>query len=488
MAQRGFLQGSAAAVDTSGMHARLLVPTLVVTTLVPLGSLACFEVPTLDEFEPPPPDLGSVETWGSLAGLDPGGSEGPDEGLTWGEGPGEGPSDDDGPADAVGVPGDPALGQLRISEVLIDPLGKDGGPESPEWVELVNPGPEPVALAGLRIDAASWPILDGVELGLGEVTLPVGGVLVVRRHASDVDPALAGVSVQGAQVFTSFLHGSGLRNADGRVAIGPSSSFADVLVYGAPSEPPFDTGWIGEAVATPEPGLSLCRSTIDAAPLDDHDDASDWAACMPSPGLLGDPGTPDEGETGESGETGERGEESGEAPIEPEPIAMGALVIVEVMSNPPGPAADEKPWEYVELINASANEVELAFVRIGDDPSPDAAGIDPLALVSGEGGCASPTCLAPGRRALIVAQGYLGETGEALVLATDDSTIADGGLTTTEPVVIWDGFDAMISSYRVWPDPSAAPLPSDEQPLHRADLLALDEPSSWSSSPATPGT
>jgi hypothetical protein len=108
--------------------------------------------------------------------------------------------------------------------------------------------------------------------------------------------------------------------------------------------------------------------------------------------------------------------------------------------------------------------------------------------VSGEGGCASPTCLAPGRRALIVAQGYLGEAGDALVLATDDSTIADGGLTNSEPVVLWDGFDALVTSYRIWPDPSGAPLPTDELPLHRVDPLGLDEPANWESAPATPGT
>jgi len=54
-------------------------------------------------------------------------------------------------------------------------------------------------------------------------------------------------------------------------------------------------------------------------------------------------------------------------------------------------------------------------------------------------------------------------------------------------VVIWDGLDSMISSYRLWPDPSAEPLPSDEQPLHRIDPLALDQPEGWFSAAPTPG-
>ena len=36
-------------------------------------------------------------------------------------------------------------------------------------------------------------------------------------------------------------------------------------------------------------------------------------------------------------------------------------------------------------------------------------------------------------------------------------------------------------------DPSGEPLPSDEQPLHRVDPAAPDEPQSWVSAPATPG-
>jgi hypothetical protein len=464
-----FLQAAIAGADKPSMNTS---PLLLAASLL----TACFEIPTIEEFEPPPLDLGTIDTWGPLAQFEPDVDDG---GGSWGEGPtslaGEGEPIDSG--DIEPAP-DPALDQLRLTEVLIDPMGKDGGPDSPEFIELINPGPLPVDLAGLRLTAKSWPILEGPELGLEGVELPVDGVLVIRRHADDVDPELAGVSVQGSVVFVAFLHSSGLRNGDGAVALGADASFADVLVYGAPASAPFDVGWLGDGAATPESGQALCRSTMSA----DHDDASDWSVCVPSPGSL-DPAEPESGS--ESGtETADEGSDDGDEPL---PIAEAAVQIVEVASNPPGPASDEKPWEYVELLNTSQNEVELAFARIGDDLDPGAPGIDPLVHVSGDGGCPSPTCLAPGRRALIVAQGYLGETGDALVLATDDSTLADGGLTNTEPVVLWDAFDTQVSTYRAWPDPSGDPLPADEQPLHRVDPLGLDEPANWESAPATPG-
>ena len=460
--------------------------------LASLFATACFESPTLDDFVPPPADLGvdtvGVDTWGPLGNLDPA-APGLDDGSSWGEGQ----TTMGSPAESGGIdPGpDPALDQLRLTEVRPDPPGKDGGPESPEYVELINLGPAPVDLGGLRIQALSWPILDGVELGLEGVELPAEGLLVIRRFADDVDPALGGVSVQGSIVFVGFLHDSGLRNGDGAIGLGEASDFADVVVYGASAAAPFDAGWLGEAAPTPDSGESLCRSamSIESGASGDHDSAEDWASCPPSPGSLEaiDSGTDSGTESGT--DSSDSGSDTGTdtASEGPEAIAFEALQIVEVLSNPPGPAASEKAWEYVEILNTSQNEVELAFVRIGDDPSPDAAGVDPLAFVSGSGGCASPTCLAPDRRALIVAQGYLGETGDALVLATDDSTIADGGLTNTEPVVIWDGLDSMISSYRLWPDPSAEPLPSDEQPLHRIDPLALDQPEGWFSAAPTPG-
>ncbi len=429
-------------------------PLPILLALTSLTSLACFEAPTLDELPPPPlADLGGVDTWAELE--DAGPPSGDDAPPSGGESPGA-----ELEPDLASEPVDPALAQLRIEEALVDPDGKDGGADSPEFLEISNPGPEPANLAGLRVEATSWPSLDSSELGLGALELGVGELLIIRRWATDVDPSLAAVELGDGVISTGFLHSGGLRNKDGVLGIEAGAMSIDQVVYGAdPAEAP--PGWTGPAVDAPGSGTSLCR--VEAV---DHDNAEDWAHCPPSPGAL------------EAGATG--------IP-EPTPIPPGALQITEVSANPPGPSSEEKPYEYVEIVNTSENQLELSGCRIGDAPDIGAPGLDPLEYVSGDGGCASPTCLAPGFRAILVGQGYLGETGGALVLSTDDSTIADGGLTNTEPVVLWDASDAMISSYRLWPDPSGEPLPSDEQPLHRIDPLADDAPQSWISAPPSPG-
>jgi hypothetical protein len=432
--------------------------------LVPiLLCCACLDTPELDDLVAPLADLGGVESWGPIESPpiptynDETGPAGPGDG-----GPGEGSNDDADTDMGDEVAPDPALAQLRVNEVLADPDGKDGGEDAPEFVELFNPGPNPVALDGLRIEAASWPILDGPELGLVGVTLEPGAFLLVRRWTSTVDPGLAALEVGEALVSVGFLHADGLRNADGVVRIGSAVELVDEFVYGLDLVEP-SSGWQGPAAASPEPERSMCRNSPT-----DHDDASDWSPCDPTPGQA----------------TAQNGVEDPRMPMS---INPGELQIIEVSANPPGPAAEEKTYEYVEILNTSDTDIELTGCRIGDDPNFDAPGIDPLEYLAGDGGCVSTTCLAPGERAIIVGQGYAGPIGAGLVLATDDSTIADGGLTNSEPVVLWDPLGTTLSTYRVWPDPSVEPLPLDEQPLHRLDDAAPDEPNSWVSAPPSPG-
>ncbi|KIG14659.1 hypothetical protein DB30_06470 [Enhygromyxa salina] len=425
-------------------------------SVLSLITCACLEPPELDELSAPLADLGGVDTWGPLDGTPIPSFPDDDTGMP-------GPAGTAGEADDGGTHVDPSLAQLRITEVLVDPPGKDGGADSPEFIELQNISAEPMILDGLKIDARSWPVLDASELGLVGFSLAPQARLVVQRWATDADPALATMRVVDAATFVGFLHSGGLRNVDGLIAVGGASEVVDELVYGAEPDPRPDA-WVGAPVASPGGGRSLCRKD----PSADHDDASDWSECAPSPGLVND-NDPDK------------------APVEPVPIPPGALQIVEVSANPPGPASDEKLHEFVEIINLSNVEVELSGCRIGDALAHDAPGVDPLEYLAGDGGCGSPTCLAPGARALLVGQGYLGPLGLGLVLATDDSTIADGGLTNTEPVVLWAPNNDMISSYRVWSDPAGEPLPADEQPLHRLDPIADDEPQNWISAPPTPG-
>lgn len=437
----------------------LLASPLLVCTL----SSACLEVPDFEQHYPPPPDLPRVETWGPL---DPGGD--PEAGAV----PPSAGADDQGPSTDSGNPADPSLAQLKILEVFVDPPGKDGAANAPEFVELHNPGPLAVPLEGLAVEARSWPRVTGADLGLDAAVLAVDGILVIRRWANDVDPALTAVQVEGSTIVTGFIHGDGLRNQDGVVSV----EGADVLVYGALPEQPV-SGWIGGPAAAPGSGAALCRRV----PTTDSNSLDDWSICEPGPGSL-EPKLLDEQigfPTDLAVDT-----EDGESPI---PIEPGAIQIVEVLADAPGPSSEEKFWEFIEIANLSENEVELSHALVGDAETLDAPGVDPLVYLEGDGGCASPTCLAPGRRALIVGMGYLGEVGEALVLATDDSTIADGGLTMYEPVVLWDGLGTMVSSYRVWPDPQGDPHPEGEQPLHRLDPAGADEPTNWVAAPASPG-
>ena len=378
-----------------------------------------------------------------------------------------------GPASTtdVGETGEPTLttgaafaaDALQIAELHPDPDGKDGGADSPEFLELLHVGEAPIELAGLEILARAWPTLSGDELGLAGYSLVPGERLLVLRYAeaADVpDPAVAAIA-GGLRV--AFASDEGLRNADGGVLV----AGGDALIHGAGQPAPWDAGaWNGDPAPTPGSGQSLCRiGTVD------HDDASDWTICPPSPGTATEL---EGGTTGDENTTGE--------PLPAE------VVIVEVLSNPPGPGNLEKAAEFVEIENLGPGAVDLAAWTIADDASEMPTGADPLLYLAGNGGCEPATCLAPGGRAIIVGNLYTGPLGAGLVLVTDDTTIANAGLGVHEPVVLRDGQKALRSTYRVWPDPLVMPDPATkEEALVRGDPAAPDEPGAWSFAAPTPG-
>jgi len=413
----------------------------------------------------------TLDTWGDPIELESAAGS-----TSTGPGSESGSMDTSGTSATSGV--DPGLGDLKITEVHADPDGKDGDLESPEFIEIENRGPREVPLANLVIRADNWSVLDAERLALTDQVLPPGGVLVVRRWNKSLDPEPERFLREGSLILSGFFHGDGLKNTQGSVTIGVADADIDTILYG----PADDTheGWMGAPSARPEAGDSLCRIR-----LEDHDDALDWSACISSPGEVEELPAGDEGGNGDGADSGTSDAETGVP--SPSPIAYGALQIIEVHADPPGPASDEKYWEFIELINTSEIEIELEPCRIGDSGDPNAPGVDTLEYNSGDGGCDSLTCLAPGRRALIVGQSYIGETGDALVLNTDDTLLADGGLTMTEPVVLWDAGASLVSSYRLWPDPGMDPKPIGEQPLHRINPEADDSPSSWVVAPASPG-
>lgn len=356
------------------------------------------------------------------------------------------------------------LTALRVSEVLADPAGKDGASGSLEFIELVHIGAAPTPLAGLVVLARGWPELRSGDLGIADEVLAPGERLVVLRHASAADLPVPPVIREGAVVRAHFADSGGLRNDDGAVVLADEpGSLGDAILYGAPQPPPFDAApWLGPPVAAAASGSSLCRLDVTL----DSDDASDWALCDPTPGELPPPAD----------------DTTGEPPLPAEVVA------VEVLANPPGPATLEKHAEFVELVNLGPGAVDLAGWTIADNTDPNAPGIDPLLYFGGDGGCAPQTCLAPGRKALLVGSLYQGPVGEALVLKTDDTALANAGLGSTEPVVVRDADGQVRTTYRVWLDPLAAPDPTaNETAVVRGAPDAPDEPESWAFAAPTPG-
>ena len=362
------------------------------------------------------------------------------------------------------------LAALQLAEIHPDPDGKDGGPDSPEFLELVHVGGQPLALAGLEIVARAWPTLTGAELGLADLSLAPGQRLVIARYATASDLPDPSLSVTDDGIRVAFAADGGLRNADGAALLRSGEQIGDLMIYGLAQPDPWGgDGWSGPPAPAPGSGQSLCRIS------DDHDDASDWITCPPSPGL---PTEPDAGTTGEIGTgTGTTGE--------PEP---GEIVIVEVLSNPPGPGNEEKYAEFVEIENLGPGTVDLATWTIADALTEQPTGADPLLYLSGDGGCVPATCLAPGQRAILVGNLYAGPEGPGLVLVTDDTTLANAGLAVHEPVALRDGEGVLRSTYRAWPDPLVAPDPAlTEAALVRVSPDALDTPEAWSFAAPTPG-
>lgn len=492
-----------------------------------------------DPFEPPPDGTGGpIPPWTT------GGSS------TTGAPPtGTGSTTTPDPGGTTGGGALPDL-TLRITELAPNPDGTDGAPGAPEFVELLNVGTKTLGLDRLRLEARTWPAVTGTELGIESEVLRPGERIVVERYAqaSSIPPELP--QWEDGALRVAFSGGSGLRNTDGAVFVGDGQGgIADLVTYGMAQPAPYDDAsqWMGPAAETPGSGASLARTD----PWGDSDTALDWSAGAPTPGTVDDP-PPDTGTTGgstsgpsgattaaeatgdgsstattsgttdgsgttaastddttaaagstttgstvsgaatgatpdSSGTTADAGATAG-ANTTTGGTASADVAIVEVLSNAPGPSADEKHLEYVEFLNVGTAVIDLTDWRIADDTDPAASGIDPLLYASGDGGCGPSPCLAPGHRAIVTGNAYTGDVGDGLVLFTDDTTLADGGLTSTEPVVLYDATGAVVSTYRAWSDPRSDPYPgSTEQAVERIDPMGTDQPSNWRFAPPTPG-
>ncbi len=448
-------------------------------------AFACAAPPP--EFEDPGiviPDLGTPPSpWDQIPDHDRGQVPLPTTSASGGATSPTSPTGPTSPGTSTGDGSVVDLHGLLLTEILPNPEGKDGGASSPEFIEIINTAAEALPLAEFSILARGWPRIDADEIGLENRQLAPAESLVLFRY-SDLDEApFSGVVHEGSTLEVHFVTAAGLRNSDGAVILlGPEDEALDAVIYGGPPPPSHDFpgAWQGTATPAPASGESRCR--LD--PLDDSDSAEDWSICAPSPG---DPGEFGESEstsgTDSDGTTGSTtSDTSGDFPVD------ATLVITEVLSNAPGPSAHEREFEYVEILNLGPDDVDLDTWTIADAEDIDAPGRDPLLYREGDGGCEPATCLAVGERALLVGTAYIGPVGDALVLETDDTTLADGGLTAHEPVVLRDADEQIASTYRIWDDAYAEPYPIDtEIPLHRLSSEAEDEPSSWDYGAPSPG-
>jgi len=111
-----------------------------------------------------------------------------------------------------------AAGAVVVTEFLYDPQAV--GDTAGEWIEVHNPGEEPVDLAG-------WELGDGnsdravLDPAKGTTVIPPGGYLVLGRNG---DPGING------GVTVDYVYGSGftLRNDD-QAAAGGEPRYADVI-------------------------------------------------------------------------------------------------------------------------------------------------------------------------------------------------------------------------------------------------------------------
>ncbi len=146
--------------------------------------------------------------------------------------------------------GPPVLPGLRLNELMADNDGvvADEAGEFDDWLELHNPGPGPVSLAGLALaddpdDPAPWP-LPALELGAGEF------LLVWCDDDADQGPLHADFKLSAdGESAVLFLLDDGTAHVVDSVTFGPQDT--DVALGRLP-----DGHGPWQVLATPTPGAS----------------------------------------------------------------------------------------------------------------------------------------------------------------------------------------------------------------------------------------
>ncbi|HEY63693.1 MAG TPA: hypothetical protein G4O02_03900 [Caldilineae bacterium] len=167
-------------------------------------------------------------------------------------------------------------GRVLIHEVLYD-ASQPGSDAAYEWVELYNPGPEAISLAGWRLeDNTAGDTLPDVLLPAGELLVVAADEDAFREAFPDFHGTL--ITVADGKI------GGGLANDGDRLALrDPNGVLVDALSYGD------DASWLDPPAPDVPAGHSLERSP----PGIDTDAAADWIDRFPpSPGQLSPPTTP----------------------------------------------------------------------------------------------------------------------------------------------------------------------------------------------------
>ncbi|NOY26688.1 MAG: lamin tail domain-containing protein, partial [Oligoflexia bacterium] len=322
-------------------------------------------------------------------------------------------------------------GPLVVTEVMANPLTESSG----EFIELWNPSSQDLDLEGLIItDGDADDVL--TSRGGDSTVIPAGGyaLIVEDGYADDytLDSSLVVVTT-------------------GDNTVGNALSVSDPVQLLEPD----GTSVIANYLFPFNPGNGVSAEKIDPLDVSALDSADNWTASTcasgSSPGLENCSSS-----TSTSATTSDLD-----------------LVISEVMSNP----LTESTGEFVELYNAGADSIDLLYFVIWDG--------DALDTIMGYSDIYD-TVLDPGQYAVILDSGYAGEytiPADALLLTTDDATVASG-LAVDDPVYLYEsGATALVDSYT---------FPFDAgngTSVEKVDLAAGDLETNWiaSSCGASPG-
>jgi hypothetical protein len=364
------------------------------------------------------------------------------------------------------------IGRAHISELLVNPAGADSAAAS-EYIELFNPGTEPLALDGWRVESAtqgngSWSL--EAEIPAGTV-IDGGGFLVI-----------GGANATGADITLTIDFPSG-SNGDGVRIVDCAGGVTDLVLYGEDNDDGLsdEQGQIPTSIA-PKPGDDEVLIRDDER-LDSDDAAVDFRLGTGTPGLTnrtgGDAGTDvaldtagrDSGQFdtgGFSGDSGNGGGGGGGGACSPASIGVK---INELLSDPAG-ADGTALAEWVELYapddaDLSGWTLERASRADGWDemlafPDGTEVNADDFLLIREENGPSSSNEL------VSELQLYSGTNGDGIRLLDCEGNVADTVIygDSNDDAFVDDGGDIATS---------VAPKPgSDEAIARKSDGVDTD--------------